>query len=119
MNIKLNQPMRSIGRLGLAAKCVAVVALLMTACSENEPTPPPPPATPCHPKQLPAPTISLETFLGESDGIITNTSDYPIEVSKTREFSSGNFTLQPGAAKESLPAGSYHACWAANGTCPG
>ena len=119
MNIKLNQPIRRVGRLGLAAKCVAVIAvLLMTACSENEPTPPPP-VTPCHPEQLPAPTITHETLSGENNGIIENTSDHPIEVSRNREFSSGKFTLQPGAAKkESLPAGGYHARWAANGTCP-
>ena len=119
MNVKLNQSVRR--RLGFVVKCVALVAvLLMTACSENEPTPPPPPppAKPCHPEQLPSPTINHETFLGESDGIIKNPSDYPIEVSTTREFSSGNFILQPGAAKEYLPAGDYHVRWAANGTCP-
>jgi len=117
MNVKLNQPVRR--RLGFVAKYIALVAvLLMTACSENEPTPPPPPAKPCHPEQLPAPTITHETESGASDGIITNPSDHPIEVSRNREFSGGNFTLQPGAAKESLPAGNYHARWAATGTCP-
>ena len=117
MNVKLNQPVRK--RLGLAAKCVAVIAvLLMTACSENEPTPPPP-VTPCHPKQLPAPTITHETLSGENNGIIENTSDHPIEVSTTRDFSSSDhFIIQSGATKESLPAGDYHARWAATGTCP-
>ena len=119
MNVKLNQPVRK--RLGLAAKCVAVIAvLLMTACSENEPTPPPPPpVTPCHPEQLPAPTITHETLSGENNGIIENPSDHPIEVSTTRDFSSSDhFIIQSGATKESLPAGDYHARWAATGTCP-
>ena len=116
MNAKLNQPVRRM--LGFVVKCVAIVAvLLITACSENEP-PPPPPVTTCHSQQLPSPTITHETELGKNDGIIKNSNNSTVEVSSTRDFSSGNFSLQPGATKESLPAGNYYARWAAYGTCP-
>ena len=121
MNVKLNQPMRKM--LGFVVKCVALVAvLLITACGGNEPEPTPntptPPVPPCHPTQLPNPTITNETAPDKNDGIIKNPSNYPMEISQTKNFSTGNFTLQPEATKESLPAGDYHARWAANGTCP-
>ena len=114
--------------LGNVAKGVAVgAAALITSChtDEPEPTPTPKPTpeptpepTPkCYPEQLPELTIINETEKGKNDGIITNSNNYPVEVSPTDDFSSDNFILQPGATKESMTAGNYHARWAANGTC--
>ena len=118
---KNNQPMNRREMLGNVAKGVAVgAAALITSCHTNEPepTPTPEPTPECHPTQLPNPTITHETEPGKNDGIIKNPSNYPMEISQTKNFSTGNFTLQPEATKEALPAGDYYARWAPNGTCP-
>ena len=129
MSDKLNNQMNRREMLGLVAKgTVAGAAALITSCGKTDepipppkppepPTPPDPPVAECHPEELPNPTITHETELGKNDGIIKNPSNYPMEVSSTNNFSSDNFTLQPEAAKESLPAGDYYARWAENGTC--
>ena len=129
MSDKLNNQMNRREMLGLVAKgTVAGAAALITSCGKTDepipppkppepPTPPDPPVAECHPEELPNPTITHETEQGKNDGIIKNPSNYPMEVSSTNNFSSDNFTLQPEAAKESLPAGDYYARWAENGTC--
>ena len=100
------------GAAGIAATGGALTAL--TGCSNPGESPI---HTPCYPNYVPSPTVTHETVLGQADGSIQNYYEYPVEISPSPNFSSGNFILASNSNSQGLPAGNYYARWAATADC--